>query len=338
MESASSFVSLDEDHGACSPPAMVKVGSDPQQVLPHGRDLLNPEHAQHAQMLRFPAFISAAEIEVIKAEALRHRACHPGVCETLYLQHGGIHHSLAPIVARIHDQVWRVDAEIWGLNAVHRLEGVSGAAVRELAASGCDNSETASVADAADGELSGDEGDDFDARSSAASASSSTLTASFAVDGAMRPRTIEFHEYSVRGRRICGTHSDYGSLFTADVMLSQSSDFEGGRMVSTVLDGGGIVASQTWHAFEQGDLLVFPAHKPHSVERVTDGTRLVFVIEFWRGPACTCNSRCMGYCGWKAGNGGSDDGGGIPGRASCGDGLEGSPAGAVQTATYHCMQ
>ena len=101
------------------------------------------------------------------------------------------------------------------------------------------------------------------------------------------------------GQRACLTPSSSLLLllhgrFTADVLLSLSSDFEGGQMVSTVRDQGDEV--HTWHTFEQGDLLVFPAHKPHSVETVTSGTRQVFVVEFWRGPACTCNSRCMGAC------------------------------------------
>ena len=66
-------------------------------------------------------------------------------------------------------------------------------------------------------------------------------------------------------------------------------------MVTTVVEEGK-AAVHTRHTFEQGDLLVFPAHKPHSVERVTRGMRTVFVVEFWRGPACKCNARCMGAC------------------------------------------
>ena len=111
----------------------------------------------------------------------------------------------------------------------------------------------------------------------------------------MQARTVEFHEYSRLKRRVCANHSDYGSLFTADVMLSDTSDFEGGRMVTSVVEEG-CAAMDSEHTFEQGDLLIFPSHKPHSVRQVTAGTRIVFVVEFWRGPACTCDCRCMGMC------------------------------------------
>jgi len=63
---------------------------------------------------------------------------------------------------------------------------------------------------------------------------------------------------------------------------------------TTVEDGRAPVHTQ--HTFERGDLLIFPAHKPHSVEHVTGGTRRVFVVEFWRGPSCTCDCRCSGAC------------------------------------------
>ena len=222
-------------------------------------------------MVRFPEFISAEEVELIRDEALRHRASHPDAGGTLYLQHEGLHPLLAPIVERIHDRVWRLDAEVWGLNAVHDLEGVSGLHHRPA-------NQDAAVSDSDEPSASW----------------------SFCTSGAMQPRTIEFHEYgTARGRKVCCNHCDHGSLFTADVMLSPTNEFEGGGMVTTVVEEGK-AATHMRHAFEKGDLLVFPAHKPHSVERVTSGTRTVFVVEFWRGPACTCNARCMGACRQKA--------------------------------------
>ena len=147
-----------------------------------GSDLLNPEQAQHAHMLRYPGFLSLDEISIVRREAARHRDSHPGCGGTLYLQHEGLHDSLVPIVARIYERVWLTDAEHWGLNAVHELEGVSGLG-----------------APAAPG-LDGDESD------------ASVESASFCTDGTMYARTIEFHEYGSQGRKCCGTHSDYGSM------------------------------------------------------------------------------------------------------------------------------
>lgn len=247
---------------------MLNAEAPQSRSEPQGSDLIDPAHAQHAQTIRMPGFIDSNEIQLIRAVVARHRMCHPHAGGTLYLQHEGLDRLLAPIVSRIHDQVKLVDAELWGLNAVAALEGVSG--------------------------LSSSPGDTSDA------SDTSSASASYCTDGSMRPRTIEFHEYSERGRKACGSHCDHGSLFTADVMLSNSSDFEGGRMMTTVAEEG-VVPVHTTHAFEQGDLLVFPAHKPHSVGLVTTGTRQVFVVEFWRGPACTCDCRCMGACAHNAG-------------------------------------
>ena len=46
-------------------------------------------------------------------------------------------------------------------------------------------------------------------------------------------RVVEYHEYSTRGRKQCDSHYDAGSLFTVDIMLSDTSKFEGGEMRST---------------------------------------------------------------------------------------------------------
>jgi hypothetical protein len=257
---------------------------------PHGRELLDPDKAQHAAVIRVPAFLGAAEIAVLTREAHRHRTSHPDAGFTLYVQHDGLHASLAPVIARIHEQVWLLDAEHWGLNAVHDLEGVSGM--------GGGAAQGAFAQDALSSGLDGCASDD---------SSSTEHSASYCEDGSMRHRTVEYHEYSERARKICASHADHGSLFTADVMLSSSCDFEGGRFTTTVVEAGAPPVD-THHTFEQGDLLVFPAHKPHSVERVTAGVRAVFVVEFWRGPACTCNARCVGRCGGS----GTGDGVGWP--------------------------
>ena len=133
-------------------------------------------------------------------------------------------------------------------------------------------------------------------------------------------RCVEFHEYSERGRHVCESHFDAGSLFTADIMLSDTNVFEGGDMTSTVWEGAaggradvdaqssdggdsdgtdlptaacGVASSlRTHHAFEKGDCLVFLSAKHHSVGAMRGGTRRVLVIEFWNGPLCQSDHRC----------------------------------------------
>ena len=110
-------------------------------------------------------------------------------------------------------------------------------------------------------------------------------------DGPMVPRCVEFHEYAQGEREVCESHYDSGSLFTADVMLSDCNEFEGGAMQGTAIDASGI-ANVTDQTFERGDLLVFLSHKAHSVARLRGGRRCVLVIEFWQGGVCTANHRC----------------------------------------------
>ena len=112
-----------------------------------------------------------------------------------------------------------------------------------------------------------------------------------AADGCMTARCVEFHEYGPSGRNECQSHYDAGSLFTADVMLSDTADFEGGEMLTTATDEDG-AERVTRHVFEQGDCLVFLSHKAHSVARVRSGRRAVLVVEFWQGGLCVANHRC----------------------------------------------
>lgn len=118
----------------------------------------------------------------------------------------------------------------------------------------------------------------------------------------VNPRTIEFHEYGLDARRVCGTHGDTGSLITVDIMLSHTSAFEGGEfqtVAASSSDAGGKARDvTTTHEFEQGDAMVFVSHKRHLVCTVTSGTRCVLVLEFWEGSACTGSHRCMNQsCG-----------------------------------------
>eukprot|EP00930_Biecheleria_cincta_P100854 TRINITY_DN92481_c0_g1_i1.p1 TRINITY_DN92481_c0_g1~~TRINITY_DN92481_c0_g1_i1.p1 ORF type:complete len:252 (-),score=33.49 TRINITY_DN92481_c0_g1_i1:292-996(-) len=110
-------------------------------------------------------------------------------------------------------------------------------------------------------------------------------------------RTVELHEYGARARNICDVHYDTGSMFTVDVMLSDTADFQGGHFFTHSKDpddiGPGVLRRHGPHEFEQGDALVFISHKHHSVQPVTSGTRMVLVLEFWEGSQCRAAHRCM---------------------------------------------
>ena len=139
--------------------------------------------------------------------------------------------------------------------------------------------------------------------------------------GRVHARCVEYHEYSAARRTCCGCHYDSGSLWTVDIMLSDTADFQGGHLLTTVRtplerpgDGGeqrqppaATQQKHTRHRFEQGDCLVFLSHKWHSVTPLRSGVRNVFVLEFWEGPACVCDHRCMGTppCGDGYESGGS---------------------------------
>jgi len=83
-------------------------------------------------------------------------------------------------------------------------------------------------------------------------------------------------------------HHDTDSLVTMDIMLTDSSDFQGG--VFQTLEADSTMKPVTWSA---GDALVFVSHKYHSVQKVSAGERRVLVLEFWRGPECRCPHRCL---------------------------------------------
>ncbi|CAE8639739.1 unnamed protein product [Polarella glacialis] len=128
----------------------------------------------------------------------------------------------------------------------------------------------------------------------------------------VNPRCIEFHEYGKHARNVCGSHTDTGSLITVDIMLSPTSEFEGGGFLTVATEDGSKERLQR-HAFEQGDALVFVSHKRHMVEPVTSGARCVLVLEFWEGVACEGAHRCMDpECGTKRLEGAAAGGSGIP--------------------------
>jgi hypothetical protein len=114
---------------------------------------------------------------------------------------------------------------------------------------------------------------------------------------ALVPRCVEFHTVKPPGALPSEDHFDQGSFLTIDVMLSHSSDFEGGQFKTKESDG--TFAS---HSFDRGDALCFVSHKPHCILPVTAGKRHVLVMEIWEGEERSCGHRCgrhWGECGFR---------------------------------------
>jgi tetratricopeptide (TPR) repeat protein len=114
------------------------------------------------------------------------------------------------------------------------------------------------------------------------------------------PRVIEFHTYLEGGGLTKKRHYDEGSCFTIIMMLSATDEFEGGKFKTWEAD-------EKWciHDLCQGDCLVIPSHKYHSVDSVTAGKRNVVVMEIWDGPEGCGDERIMPPGGGK--NHGGDD-------------------------------
>lgn len=100
-------------------------------------------------------------------------------------------------------------------------------------------------------------------------------------------RVCEYHTVLPNGGLPTTTHSDWGSLITMDILLSDTSTFEGGELRTREPDG-----RLTTHAFEAGDLLLFQSHKHHHVTPLTLGRRNVLVVEVWEGLPRCCPARC----------------------------------------------
>ena len=112
------------------------------------------------------------------------------------------------------------------------------------------------------------------------------------------PRCVEYHTVEPGGSLPYPTHYDAGSLVTIDLMLSNTSDFEGGAFGTLEADG-----SMQSYQFEKGDALLFVSHKFHCVQPVTAGRRNVLVMELWEGEERECAHRCEkheGHCGHTA--------------------------------------
>ena len=101
-------------------------------------------------------------------------------------------------------------------------------------------------------------------------------------------RVAEHHTILRSGGLPINNHHDYGSLITMDILLCDTSEFEGGTFAT--MEPGGDLLPQT---FERGDLLLFQSHKFHCVSPVTSGRRQVFVCELWEGLERRCPGRCQ---------------------------------------------
>jgi hypothetical protein len=89
-------------------------------------------------------------------------------------------------------------------------------------------------------------------------------------DGSFRRRCVEYHENESTGGSVntgaaTSTHYDAGSLVTLDVMLSATSDFDGGEF--ECLEAEGTLRGPP--SFEQGAALVFVSHKYHTYPAVS---------------------------------------------------------------------
>jgi len=112
-------------------------------------------------------------------------------------------------------------------------------------------------------------------------------------------RVAEYHVIEEEGGLPIPKHMDYGSLMTLDILLSPTSQFEGGQFQTLEADG-----RMATHPFERGDALVFQSHKYHSVTPLTSGRRNVFIAELWEGLERRCPRRCTEpwgacYCAFR---------------------------------------
>ena len=115
--------------------------------------------------------------------------------------------------------------------------------------------------------------------------------------GELSVRVIEVHEVSVAGALNHPYHFDAGSVVTIDLMLSEDEDYTGGEFETLELDG-----SSNRPNFQQGDVIIFPSHKYHSVQPVQSGLRRVLIMELWFGETRTCPHRCelhWGKCSYS---------------------------------------
>ena len=107
---------------------------------------------------------------------------------------------------------------------------------------------------------------------------------------ALSLRSAEYHTVLEEGGLAMPNHLDHGSLVTVDLMLSDTSDFDGGALQTLEADG-----SLLTHEFERGDALFFLSHKYHAVSALK--VRAPCVL--WTTPShvlCACMALRYGMC------------------------------------------
>eukprot|EP00405_Crypthecodinium_cohnii_P018926 CAMPEP_0206467598 /NCGR_PEP_ID=MMETSP0324_2-20121206/29130_1 /ASSEMBLY_ACC=CAM_ASM_000836 /TAXON_ID=2866 /ORGANISM="Crypthecodinium cohnii, Strain Seligo" /LENGTH=456 /DNA_ID=CAMNT_0053940897 /DNA_START=12 /DNA_END=1382 /DNA_ORIENTATION=- len=90
-------------------------------------------------------------------------------------------------------------------------------------------------------------------------------------------RSFEYHSYCEGGSVMDPHHRDDGSLLTMSVLLSNLTDFQGGRFLT--YDQDKVVE----HHLDRGDAVLFLSEKRHNVTPVT-GDRRTLIMELWEGP------------------------------------------------------
>jgi len=99
-------------------------------------------------------------------------------------------------------------------------------------------------------------------------------------------RCIEYHIYTPGGALRNPKHCDIGTVYTIGILLSDPSSFDGGIFQTLEPDG-----STKQYLAKQGDAMIWPGHKYHSVSEITKGQRRMFVMELWPGPRANKRDR-----------------------------------------------
>jgi len=113
----------------------------------------------------------------------------------------------------------------------------------------------------------------------------------------LQTRCVEWHNVGATGGLPNHRHYDSGSCVTIDIMLNPAAG--GGALETLELMPDG-KESPVAHRFEKGDAILFPSHKYHSVQPVTDtsaGHRQVLIMELWVGEERRCRHRCEQHFG-----------------------------------------
>merc|ERR1711964_408050 len=78
-------------------------------------------------------------------------------------------------------------------------------------------------------------------------------------------RCIEYHIYTPGGALRNPKHSDIGTIYTIGILLADPESFDGGIFQTLEPDG-----STKQYLAKQGDAMIWPGHKYHSVSEITN--------------------------------------------------------------------